>query len=148
MDIRKSMNTRSGTRERGATLVEFALISPVLILVFMGIIDLGRAIYYYGAISGAAREAARQSITACGNGATSVDCTTTDATTKTTVINEMAGVPITTSNLTISPSTRKYGDTITTSIVITFTPVTPLIARYLGASGNLSLSAESHMVVQ
>ncbi len=135
-------------RERGASLVEFALISPLLFLLLLGIVDFGRAIYYYGAISGSARETARKSITACGNQSTAVNCTTTDGQTKATVVGQMAGVPITVDNITISPSSRKYGDTITAQITITFTPATPLIGRYFGTNGNMQLRAQSKMVVQ
>lgn len=47
---------------RGQTLVEFALILPVFILVLVGIFDLGRAVYAYNTINNAAREAARLAI--------------------------------------------------------------------------------------
>jgi hypothetical protein len=47
---------------RGQTLVEFALILPILILLLMGIFDFGRAVYAYNTISNAAREAVRVGI--------------------------------------------------------------------------------------
>ena len=53
--------TRRG-RARGQTLAEFALIIPVLIVMLMGIFDLGRAIFAYNAITNAAREGARLGI--------------------------------------------------------------------------------------
>ncbi len=40
-------------------LIEFALVSPVLLLLLFGIIDLGRAVFYYDTLSHAAREGAR-----------------------------------------------------------------------------------------
>lgn len=52
----------SGSRSRGQTLVEFALILPVFLLILMGIFDLGRAVYYSSTLSNAARETARQGI--------------------------------------------------------------------------------------
>lgn len=134
--------------ENGQSLVEMALIAPILILILMGAFDLGRAIYYYNAISNGAREMARQSITSCGNGATAVSCTSQDSATKSTVVGQLVGVPITTSNITISPTSRKYGDTIVVSITIQYTAITPLIGRFLSSSGQLSLSAHSQMVVQ
>jgi Flp pilus assembly protein TadG len=48
--------------ERGQALVEFALVIPVLLLIFMGILDFGRAIYAYNTLSNAAREGARVAI--------------------------------------------------------------------------------------
>lgn len=47
---------------RGQTLVEFALILPIFILVLVGIFDFGRAVYDYNVISNAAREAIRLAI--------------------------------------------------------------------------------------
>lgn len=50
-----------GTRRwlQGQSLVEFALILPVLVLIIMGLFDFGRAVYAYNAVSNAAREGAR-----------------------------------------------------------------------------------------
>ncbi len=45
--------------ERGASLVEFALTLPLLLLVLVAAVDLGRAFYTYVAITNAAREGAR-----------------------------------------------------------------------------------------
>jgi hypothetical protein len=47
---------------RGQDLVEFALIFPFLAIIIFGIIDLGRATYYYSALQNAAREGARYAI--------------------------------------------------------------------------------------
>jgi Flp pilus assembly protein TadG len=57
------MNVRqmSGT-SRGQTLVEFALVIPLVLLLFMGVFDFGRAIYSYNTISNAARDGARKAI--------------------------------------------------------------------------------------
>ena len=60
------MLTRMLRREkggrRGQTLVEFALILPIFILLLVGIFDFGRAIYAFNTISNAAREAVRVGI--------------------------------------------------------------------------------------
>ena len=53
---------RSGARrpkQRGQSLVEFAISSTVLLLLAMGLIDLSRAFYYSVSLQGAAREGAR-----------------------------------------------------------------------------------------
>lgn len=49
-------------QRRGQTLVEFALILPIFILVLVGIFDFGRAVYDYNTISNAAREAIRLAV--------------------------------------------------------------------------------------
>src|SRR5207253_8435748 len=46
-------------RQRGQSLVEFAISSMVLLLLAMGLIDLSRAFYYSVSLQGAAREGAR-----------------------------------------------------------------------------------------
>jgi hypothetical protein len=45
-------------------LIEFALISPVLLLLLFGIIDIGRAVFYYDTVNHAAREGARIAVKA------------------------------------------------------------------------------------
>src|SRR5207249_2654827 len=46
-------------RQRGQSLVEFAISSIVLLLLAMGLIDLSRAFYFSVSLQGAAREGAR-----------------------------------------------------------------------------------------
>lgn len=50
------------TRERGQTLVEFALVIPLVLLLFMGVFDFGRAFFAYNNVSNAAREGSRTAI--------------------------------------------------------------------------------------
>jgi Flp pilus assembly protein TadG len=45
--------------ERGANLVEFAVVAPLLVLLLLGIADIGRAFYSYITITNAAREGVR-----------------------------------------------------------------------------------------
>lgn len=50
--------------QRSQALIEFSLVSPVLLLLLFGIIDLGRGIFYYDTLSHAAREGARIAVRA------------------------------------------------------------------------------------
>lgn len=52
------MSTRR-SQERGQALVEFALVLPVFLLLFFGIIDIGRLVYVNNAVAQAAREGSR-----------------------------------------------------------------------------------------
>jgi Flp pilus assembly protein TadG len=62
-------------RTRGQSLVEFALVLPVFLLLIFGIIDLGRFVYMNSTISQAAREAARvASVEASWIGSSRADC--------------------------------------------------------------------------
>jgi Flp pilus assembly protein TadG len=49
-------------RSRGQSIVEFALILPIFVLVLVGIFDAGRAVFAYNTINNAAREAGRLAI--------------------------------------------------------------------------------------
>lgn len=52
------MKFRPNTK-KGQGAVEFALVLPVLLLLVLGLIETGRLIFYYSAVTNAAREAAR-----------------------------------------------------------------------------------------
>src|SRR5258708_6394373 len=53
--------------ERGQSLVELALAMPVLLLLLLGTVDLGRAYYTYVAAENAAREGARYAASSPAN---------------------------------------------------------------------------------
>lgn len=59
--LRRTRRDRRG-RSRGQGLVEFAIVLPVIMLVIMGLLDLGRAIYTYNTLAQASRQAARVAI--------------------------------------------------------------------------------------
>ncbi|MBS1253227.1 MAG: hypothetical protein MAG451_02276 [Anaerolineales bacterium] len=50
---------RAPHRQEGQSLVELALLLPVLMLIFAGVLDLGRAFQAYITVANAAREGAR-----------------------------------------------------------------------------------------
>ncbi len=49
-------------RDRGQSLVEFSLIFPIAMLLFMALFDFGRAVYGLNAVGNAAREGTRTAI--------------------------------------------------------------------------------------
>lgn len=49
-------------RQSGQTLLEFALVLPILLLLVMGLFDLGRFILYYAVLNTAVREGTRFAI--------------------------------------------------------------------------------------
>ncbi|MEO8744027.1 MAG: TadE/TadG family type IV pilus assembly protein [Candidatus Dormiibacterota bacterium] len=58
-----NVTVQSGTmRQRGQSMVEFALSSVVLLLLVGGVVDIGRAMYITEALSNAAREGARHGV--------------------------------------------------------------------------------------
>jgi hypothetical protein len=58
---------------RGQALAEFALVAPMFLLIFFGIIEAGRFIFYYETLNNATREGARYAIV---NGANTLGCPT------------------------------------------------------------------------
>ena len=52
--------TRASESGRGQTLVEFALILPIFILILVGIFDGGRLVFAYHTVNNAAREGGRE----------------------------------------------------------------------------------------
>lgn len=64
-------------RERGSTLVEFAMATTVAMTVLLGVIDCGRALYTYHLVSNAARSATRFAIVR-GSGCTAPGCPATN----------------------------------------------------------------------
>ena len=49
-------------KPRGQSMVEFALVLPLFVIILVGIFDVGRAIYAYHTLLNASREAARQAV--------------------------------------------------------------------------------------
>ncbi len=56
------MKNKYSPLAHGQELVEFAMTLPILAVLIFGIIDLGRAAYYFSAVQNAAREGARFAI--------------------------------------------------------------------------------------
>jgi hypothetical protein len=79
---------RPHPRQRSQALIEFALISPVLLLLLFGIVDIGRAVFYYDTINHAAREGARAAVRASSPLPTNADVLAT-------VTTQLIGTPVT-----------------------------------------------------
>lgn len=65
-------------RERGQTVVEFALILTILLMLTAGLVDVGRAFYAYNGVASAARNAARWGAVVGGTCALSTASSTSD----------------------------------------------------------------------
>ena len=73
--------------QRSQALIEFALVSPVLLLLTFGVVDVGRAVFYYDTLNHAAREGARAAVRASNQLPTDTDVVNT-------VTAQMAGAPV------------------------------------------------------
>jgi Flp pilus assembly protein TadG len=107
--------------ERGAAAIEFALVLPLLVLLFVGIAEMGRLYYLQATLSGAAREGAR--VMALQN----------DAGAARTAVKTAAGtVAVSDAQIVVSPATGNCLSPTLATISITFT--TPLVTSMFGAA--------------
>ncbi len=125
--------------ETGQALLEFALVIPLLMLMVVGLFDLGYAVFVNNMISNAAREGARVGIIQMN----------TNADICNRVIAAAPGLNLSCQpgSIDIDPSpTRDYGKPITVTVTFTYTPMTPLMGQFVG--GGLRLSSSSVMVTE
>lgn len=122
------------TSERGQSLVETALLFPILLLILIGIVDLGRVYYSYLQLTNAAREGARWA----GSNPTDI----VGAKDKAVNAANNSGISITTSNVTVSGGNNS-GDTKTVTINLTF----PLLTFYIFGVGSIPIQNSAIMTV-
>lgn len=96
-------------KQRGQSLVEFAISSIVLLLLAMGLIDLSRAFYFSVALQGAAREGARHA--AWFNTSSRANLYLKDSEIITTVQQALTGAGFTSSQVTFFPQGQCLGPT-------------------------------------
>jgi Flp pilus assembly protein TadG len=132
---------RGRLANQGQALIEFALIIPILILLVIGLFDLGTAVYTRNVIANAAREGARTGII-LGNNYSAV---------RTQVQRTAPGLSSSNLRIDILPaleSQREFSKPITVTVTYTYTAITPLIGRIVGNGGRLPLTATSSMIVE
>ena len=144
-------------------MVEFALLAPTFFIMFLGVLDFGRAGYYYVTVSGLARTTARLATTYnTGNGfATSDIQTATQAQVQSEAIGSIstpAGCTAPSGQPTLSCQHPADGTayywiskclsctprTVIVNVVYAFTPTTPVIKNltgtvYINASSKMDL---------
>jgi len=120
----------------GQTLVEFALIVPIFILMMVGIFDAGRAVYAWSTINNAAHEAVRLAI---------VDQNTADV--RARAVSQSVAVGVDSADVSIrwlsstytdvAPcnATPRYGCAVEVSVAYEFTAATPVISQLMGTIG-------------
>lgn len=134
------MKKSSISLHHGQTLVEFAIILPVLLLLSIIILDLGRAVYYSSAIHNAAREGVRY-------GAVHNEASTNWVGMRQAAREKAVGVPLTNANITSfgwGPDEPNGNHTVQMTIVYSFTPATPLAATFL-PGGIITLIGDAKM---
>jgi Flp pilus assembly protein TadG len=112
-------------RDEGASLLETAIIVPLLLLILAGVVDVGRAFHTYIAMLNAAREGARVGVNSPWN--TGLICAT--------VVNEAStsGVDLSTASCSVSQSGS--GNPVRVTVQMNF----PLVMGDLIGSGSIPL---------
>jgi Flp pilus assembly protein TadG len=130
-------------RTHGQSLIEFALLIPIIILVLTVFIDLSRAIFFYASIDNAAREGTRYAIV--NPLFTSADITAVESRAKSFASGMDPSQITVTVSRAIPAGLLDYYATVVVSY--TFQPITPGLKLIIGAPGTITLSAQSSAMV-
>ena len=148
------------SRERGAELVEFALILPLLLLIALGAIEFGRAYYTYHILTKALRDGARYAATSrLRSDGTWVPADNPSVTTRTQNIvvygkptvsgSEPKKIPdLTTAQITVAPSAIPSGSTDYYITVSAAYPYQPLFSLVIPSSITLNPSVRMFFIGQ
>jgi Flp pilus assembly protein TadG len=115
--------TQRVSSQLGQSLVEFALILPILLIVFLGVLDLGRSFYTYIALTNAAREAARY--TAVNN----IPASSAKVTQELGAVSGCVG-----GTVTFNGAGGGRGNPYTVTVTCQFQLITPFMSRIVGAT--------------
>ena len=140
--LEKSGNTPSGRarkrparRRRGATLVEFAIVAPLLFLFIFAVIEFGRMVMVHQIITNAAREGARRGILE----------QTTAQEVQTIVGEYLSGSSISGATVSVTPADFDhvvgFGTPITVAVSVPFNEVSWLPAPWFLNGANLSVQS-------
>jgi Flp pilus assembly protein TadG len=138
-----------GRRQRGQSLVEFALVFPIFALLVFGVLDGGRAILTYNQAAQASRNVARVASVNCFTTATR--CSTASGT---PIGDEMASQvgamgPTTWDLDCVDPITNTTvtncvaGQIVRVRADVTVTLMTPLIAQAMGGTIDVTATSEA-----
>ena len=120
----------SRKNRRGATVVEFAVVAPVFIMLVFGLIEFGRAVMVQQVLVSASREGARQAVL---DGSTVADVASRiDGYLSAGVINGAAVEYEVNGTVVGDPAVAQFGDSITVRISVPFDNVYWLpVPRYI-----------------
>ncbi len=127
------MTTPRRALERGQDAVEFAVTVSALLLLLIGLFDMGRAVYYYSVIYNGAREGARYGTINPDDGP-GIEAA---------VENLAVGLDI--STLDVGSVHYPVTDTIKVTVTYTFTAATPLIGAFFGGGSGVALKSQATM---
>ena len=157
--LRRFFSDQDSEAQRGQSLVEFALLLPLMLLIITGLFDVARAVWEENTLAYAAREGTRYAIVHGSAGTPAADPTDVNdpviTTVKSVVKAAAIGVPNVTVTVTypdtyagITPAVR-CADRNCRVIVDASAPFVPLPSQYLlGGAFQITLKGGSQLVIQ
>ena len=141
-------------KARGQSLVEFALVLPLFLVLVMGIFDLGLAVFSYNSITNAAREGARLAIVNQDEATISTRTTSQAGVAQAPTVTvdfyraQADGTPDTTESCPIGTSTYvAVGCLAVVTFEAGYQPITPIIGNIVFRNG-VTFTAESILPVE
>lgn len=131
--------TRSRHSERGQSLVEFAIMLPVLLIILAGVLDLGRLYYAYVAVTDAAAEGASYAAIKPDDSAGIYKRAQAASGGQVQLAPELVHVDP-------DPPPTQSGAPVTVTVAYTFTLLTPMM-RAIVPDSTLLLQAQANQVV-
>jgi len=124
--------------ERGQTAVEFALVAPILIVLVLGIIQIGVAFHDYVTLTDAARAGARKAIVARFSGGSLSDAQQAVRNSASSLNQSTLGVSVT------DPSWNTPGSLVTVTATYPYSINIPLLGLTI-VNGNLTAVAKEEL---
>lgn len=120
----------SGKRRRGAAIVEFALLSPILCMLLIGLFEFGRVLMVEQILTNAAREGAREASL----------LSTSDTAVRTAALKLTNAAHLKSVTVTISPAvnTLKAGDSVSVTVTAPLNAVSWISGNWFPAGYTLS----------
>jgi Flp pilus assembly protein TadG len=127
----------------GQSLVEFALIFPIVIVLLIAIFDLGRLVFAYNDITNAARQGARTAI--IDQGGTSAEDRVIAMSTSLGLTPADVDITYIESDGTDCPTPKTLACQVVVTVRFAWTPITPVIGNIVGP---MTVTATSQMPIE
>ena len=134
----------------GQSLVEFALIFPIVFLLITGFFDLGRAVFNYSTLTNAVRQATRYAIVQKKTDLTIAYSSPTNNTLQDKVVEYAFGMTLDKTKITVTidpPDADGFFKFVSIEAKYLYQPITPGINALFGTPAGISITARSKMLV-
>lgn len=164
--MRRWTRKTSHERTRGQSLVEFAFVFPIIMLLAFGFLDVGRAVFEWNTLTNAARSAARVAVVnqidpvsgpwSCQANKPVESVTSPNWTFRGCAMSAGAALGVTGADVTVSyapppgvdlecSARLNVGCLVTVTVTSVFTPITPVAGSIIGP---MPMSATSEMPIE